>query len=364
MQYESTVLPPSIVVSQQTVYATQGNIHALEASSGLLQQVYHIQGLAYPTVANDVIYLNKNYESNHTVQALQVSDGLPLWQFEVEGYLSSSPVVSEHALYISSTSTVYALQTDDGSLLWRYETGPMHFAPPTVLGEGVYVSPSVNRPLQPSVYALDASTGLLRWQSQVPASSPLPLTAVDDVVYISSHDGCSALQANDGSLIWRQKIEGQPWSSPIVVDETVYITFSLMKQDFSLEPGQVRPELYIKALRKNDGMLLWQHQLGTTTDATSSTAPVVSQGKLFVGTDDGYLSALKASDGTLAWHYKTGGSRLSPPAVVDGTICIGANDGYIYALSSDNGSLLWHTFVSTSVTVTTSGSVWSIPNDE
>ena len=71
MPTTSTVLPPHLSFSQSTVYASQGSVYALEASSVPLRQQYATSGLAYPTVINDVLYLNVSRHPDYLIQALR-----------------------------------------------------------------------------------------------------------------------------------------------------------------------------------------------------------------------------------------------------------------------------------------------------
>lgn len=78
------ILPPGLTVPRSTVYASQGSIYAIEASSGALRRDYQIQGVANgsPTVVGEVIYINLNDMDDHAVQALRVVDGAPVWKYE------------------------------------------------------------------------------------------------------------------------------------------------------------------------------------------------------------------------------------------------------------------------------------------
>lgn len=374
MQTRSTVLPPGIVHSQARVYANQGDIYALEASSGTLLQSYSIQGFGHPTAVNDVLYINVSRHPDYTIQALRSSDGAPLWSYKVEGRLSGSPIIAGGVVFISITAgTIYALQANDGKLLWQYTIdlgpgvpsflGPTLFASPTVADEVVYISPAVNSPLKPFVYALQARDGALLWKSQIADSTSFPLIFADGVLYISTHSNCSALHASDGSPIWQHEISDQTRSSPVVLDGIVHISLSQFKHEvLSFESMQVRHwyEAFLCALRVSDGSLLWQQQLGVATGASNPTTPAATHGVVYVGADDGYLYALRAGDGSPLWHYKTGGTLLSSPILVHDIVYVGSNDGYVYALSADDGALLWQTFVSVAVTVTAAYSSMSL----
>lgn len=357
MHAKSSVLPPRIVLSKATVYATQGDIYALDAKDGTLIQHYQIQGIAAPTVVDDIIYVSVNHLFEHTIQALRIIDGSSIWRFQVEGNLSSVPSVIEDTVYISHGDTVSALDAHDGSALWHYSTGPVHLTSPTVVNEVAYISPSATSLSSPSVYALRTRDGTLLWQSQIPESATFPLAVTDGVVYINTYSKCFALQASDGFFLWQYETGSHIGSSPIVVDEIVYITLLPFTQDVSfLASGQTKqqPKAFVCALQANDGSLLWQRGVGNGLGISNPTASVVTRDAIYIGTDNGFLYAFHVNVGTLLWHYKTGGTLLSSPIESNGVVYIGANDGYVYALRASNGDLLWQTFVSIAVTAKSS----------
>lgn len=107
----------------------------------------------------------------------------------------------------------------------------------------------------------------------------------------------------------------------------------------------------MSVLHVSDGSILWQQYIGADTEARSLTFPAITGSRVYVGSDDGYLSALAEDHGTLLWRYKTNGTLLSSPAVADSGVYVGSNDGNVYALKADDGSLIWQTFIDGSLTV-------------
>ncbi len=362
-----TVLPPNILLSQSNIYASQGNLYVLDANSGTRQQSHSIQGMAHLTVVNDMLYLNVSRFPDCDIRALRRNDGSLLWSHKIEGRLTDAPVIVDEIVYASIIEgTVYALRTWDGTLLWRSSVdpeldfpsspGPIAFTSPTVVNDLVYFAPAVNSPLKPFVYVLNAKDGILLWKAEIIGSISFPLVVVDGVIYISNHNGCSALDAYDGVSIWQHKKNSpiySPCSSLVLVDEMLYMSFSEMRHDVSFsaskEMGYQR-QAFLCARRTSDGSLVWQQQLGITTGANTPTSPVVIQDTIYVGTDDGFLSAYRAEDGTSLWRYKTGGMLLSSPVGKSDVVYVGANDGYVYALRASDGVLLWRTFVSVALT--------------
>jgi outer membrane protein assembly factor BamB len=101
----------------------------------------------------------------------------------------------------------------------------------------------------------------------------------------------------------------------------------------------------MSALQVSNGGILWQQHIGTDTEAKSLTFPVITNGRVYVGSDDGYLSALAEDHGTILWRYRTNGTLLSSPAIANAGVYIGSNDSNVYALSVDDGSLIWQSFI-------------------
>ncbi|MDQ6660421.1 MAG: PQQ-binding-like beta-propeller repeat protein [Chloroflexota bacterium] len=359
----SAVLPPRVVLSGATVYATQGSVYALQADTGVLHQRYQIQGAAYPTVMENVMYVNVNYLFDHTLQALHLRDGSLLWSYQAEGSLSYAPIVLEDIIYSSSRGIIFALHVQDGSLLWQYTVNSKFSAFPTIVEKVVYVSPSVNPPLTPSVYALHSRNGTLLWQTPISNSTSFPRTVRGGVMYISTYKECSALSTRDGSSIREHKITGRICSPPIVENGTIYISLVTSRDNVSFfasnqpDPMEPQEDIFIYALRADDGSLLWKQQIGSNTGAGDPTTPAVTHDAVYVGADDGFLYALRTDDDTPLWSYKTGGTLLSSPIVANRVVYVGANDGYVYALRASDGVLLWQTFVSVAVTAASSISI-------
>jgi len=90
-------------------------------------------------------------------------------------------------------------------------------------------------------------------------------------------------------------------------------------------------------------------------------APTVREGRVFFGSDDGYLYCVDAADGSLRWKFQAcpsdrlvlGNTRListwpvrGAPVVADGTVYFAAGiwpfmGVFIYALDAETGSVVW-----------------------
>ncbi|MFG2234913.1 PQQ-binding-like beta-propeller repeat protein [Streptomyces sp. NPDC048723] len=210
---------------------------------------------------------------------------------------------------------------------------------------------------EPSHQLVGTATGGLRPSSARPAmAKPFPRlwthttggrvysspAVVDDTVYISSNDTkVYALDAATGTPRWTHTTDRTWWdllnvaraySSPAVVDGTVYIGSD--KKVYALDAATGTP--------------CW-----TFTTGGVYSSPAVVDGTVYIGSLDKKVYALDAATGTPRWTHTTGSFIHSSPAVVDGTVYIGSFDTKVYALDAATGTPRW--------TYATGGGVQSSP---
>ncbi len=78
-----------------------------------------------------------------------------------------------------------------------------------------------------------------------------------------------------------------------------------------------------------------------TTGKAVKSSPVVAQGLLFIGSNDGKVYALDAKSGKKKWAFVTEMEVEAPPMWFDGVVYVGSADGRMYALQADTGRELW-----------------------
>lgn len=71
------------------------------------------------------------------------------------------------------------------------------------------------------------------------------------------------------------------------------------------------------------------------------TPPVTYGGLAFYGLSTGRVRAVRIADGQEAWSFETGGMVLTAPAVADGRVYVGSCDGWVYCLDAATGNLVW-----------------------
>lgn len=81
----------------------------------------------------------------------------------------------------------------------------------------------------------------------------------------------------------------------------------------------------------------WVANLGSPI----ASSPVVADGLLYIGAEDGVLYALDAAEGWSRWQFATGNAIASSPAIADGILYFGSGDKRVYALDARHGLFLW-----------------------
>jgi len=171
-----------------------GNVYALNATTGVKLWIFHTGGVAdmdSPAVINGVVYVGG---SNGKVYAIDASNGAEIWHFTADNPVQSSPAVVDGVVYIGSRLSEYALDAKTGVQLWKAPISPTAYSSPAVADGIVYVGSEDN-----NLYALRASDGTTLWK--VPAglfeSSP---AVVNGVVYIGSDNkNVYAFDASSGN---------------------------------------------------------------------------------------------------------------------------------------------------------------------
>jgi outer membrane protein assembly factor BamB len=211
--------------------------------------------------------------------------------------------------------------------LWRFSKGHglIEFQP--VLANGVlyYVNNSG------MAFAVNAKTGKRRWQRRVASLNASSPAWDHNRIFIAtlSPGSITALNAGNGKKIWKKSLPSRAESSPIVINGVVY---------FGSEDGTVY------AYRAKDGRKVWTYHAGGAVKAGLA----YSGGILYFGAYGGTFTAVRAKNGSRAWSTGTSGASFnrsgnfySTPAVAFGRVYAGNTDGFVYSFVARSGQLAW-----------------------
>ena len=93
----------------------------------------------------------------------------------------------------------------------------------------------------------------------------------------------------------------------------------------------------IVAVRAGLGTTLFTYDL----QGAPASAPVITEGILYIGSHDGNLYAIDTVARNEMFRFKTGGKITSPAIVLNGVVYVGSSDSSVYAIDGRIGSLVF-----------------------
>jgi outer membrane protein assembly factor BamB len=174
----------------------------------------------------------------------------------------------------------------------------------------------------------DAWRGVLGWtyNAQYPISSSVAV-AGELVLAGDSVGNLHAVYAASGRPAWVYKGTYSVVGRPAAADGRVV---------FAQADGT------ITALSLANGSLLWKHS--PSEDALANTVvdgAAIGDGKVFFVRGDGKMIALSAESGKVLWAYDSGQELRSAPVFSDGTVFLGEQKGVFSAVNPANGRRAW-----------------------
>ncbi|HET9813363.1 MAG TPA: PQQ-binding-like beta-propeller repeat protein [Sphingomicrobium sp.] len=214
-------------------------------------------------------------------------------------------------------------------------------AAPIVVGERVYTIDTLA-----TVRAFDARNGGLVWASQTPdikgnegALYGGGISFDDGRIYATNGLGyVSALDAGTGGIVWQVRPGGPLRGAPTVSNGAVYV----MSQDNQ-----------IYSLKQTDGSLNWSQPASLEIAGVfGSASPAVGQGTVVAGFSSGELNAYRYENGRQVWQdtlqrtsIQTSVSSLSDidadPVIDNGQVIAVGQGGRMVALDITTGQRMW-----------------------
>ncbi len=294
------------------IFDASGYIHKVDGISGHLIWSQPISSSVYPTGANSAtsvalatrpcsgtctgVYVAGNSYPQSTsgtgiMQAFDAGNASPLWtNSSFPAPLTSSPVVSE------SNQLIYVQSQPSWLFQWSGDL----------------------------IYAVDQKTGAINWKALPGDKTPQRPPAPDGTFFYRS-TGSPAYDATANRVF--------------TVAEDIYIindgqgnsSTTFQKSDLTAYDG--------RRLENGGGGVIWN---ADTQHPISNSSPTVSNGVVYVGTDDGYVLAFAESDGTLLWtspQMLTVSGKpdpiLAPPVISVNRIHVTTQSGTLYVYGLD-----------------------------
>jgi outer membrane protein assembly factor BamB len=170
----------------------------------------------------------------------------------------------------------------------------------------------------------------MRWSRRVGSlNASSPAWHANRLYIATLSKAITCLNARNGKIVWRKRLPSRAESSPIVVNGVVI---------FGSEDGTVY------AYRAKNGGKVWTYHAGGAVKGGLA----FSKGRLFFGDYSGEVTALQARNGAKIWSTGTSGASFnrsgqfySTPAVAYGRVYLGNTDSFVYSFVAKTGQLAW-----------------------
>lgn len=302
--------------------------------------------MASPVVGDGKLFIATIDDDNLKkcwVIAYNAATGNELWRFKTGNSVKNSLVYNDGLVYVCDAAMqVYALDAATGKQQWTRTLNP--YVLPENL-HGLAIENGVLYAGQGGYFtALNAKDGSVIWKNEAwggGEGTQSTTTVGEDVVLVSAHwNGLFAHDLRDGKLLWKKqdsKIRFRD-GSPTIYDGMIYLASS--------------DELFLINPRSGD-VLKSVSQSGVSFN--SACAPVVTDKMVYVATADKGVIAYDRLTFKQVWNYGTRPAIFysvpyfqdfqcsveTSPVLVGGTLVFGASDGYLYGVNAETGRFQW-----------------------
>lgn len=276
------------------------------------------------------------------VLSLDASNGEVEWKCPVRNSIKGDIALVDGVIYAGDVDyNAYAINANDGSVIWTRRVAEKFYPSFT---EGVHVAGGLMfMGTGVSLCALDVKTGETVWTNSHNHDSITNVctdrTADGALLTNGYWVGRFCYDAATGDFLWEKRDYDNRYSSstPAVVGDTfVYTGYAAIMQ-VAARTGEV-----LKCQK-------FPYIFNTRSE------PLVTGGRIFVGTSNNGFLAVNMEDMSQAWNFQTEPALIytspytqssektveSSPAAFGEYVVFGANDGNVYCLRQRDGKYLW-----------------------
>ena len=337
--YSPTVSGAPIVDNGTLYFASANRIFAIDPQSGGVKWRYPSDA-ALNTTITGVMTLNNGtlyFSAGDGLYAINATDGKLRWpRYGVRVGVDTSPVVIGDRVYFgSSDAKLYAVNTATGEPadgIWStaksvgIASGGDFIGDMAVSGDTVYYVTS-----DQVIHAVNVNSGSQRWAQRMTANMTSATPVVGpEYVYLAAGDTLYAFRASSGQPRVSAKLGNDAAVAPVVdTDGTAYV---------------INQDRYMIAIDQR-GRYLWKK--APRLDNETDVAPVIANDMLIVGTSQGGLYAFDKTTAELKWRFVIKPSATTnatipvttsvsaPPVISNGTLFVFTDDGTITAMRAD-----------------------------
>jgi len=296
-----------------------------------------VTSISYPLIARGLVFVTTATKTNYgnILMALDESTGATIWSADVGGtyFFANAAYDSGKVFVVNFDGLMKAFDAATGTLLWSVSL-PNQYAftsPPTAANGIVFTGGSGSGG---TLYAVDETNGAVLWMMPVENGDHSSPAVVAGNVFVSyACPQAYAFSTASGQQLWnypsacQNGCEGGGGSTPVVHAAQVYVRDSFCTQ--------------------TNGVVL-DASTGAMTGGFDSDRPPAFVGNLALFLQSGTLRGVDVPSGQVLWSFAGDGGLTSAPVVVNQTIYIGSDSGTLYGLNT-SGQQIWSTQVGAAI---------------
>ncbi len=309
--------------------AYSDRVVALNPTSGAVQWEYKYEGAkfyAVPAIDDGMLYIG---DYSGRLHSLNLQDGSRNWLYEPEkenvigpiSLTADDRVISgvafndDKVFFGLGSQNVMAVSRETAQELWTFKTGHGVWAAPLYVharegdenGRDTLYAVSLDHHL----YAIDPDTGHELWKKNLGGAAPGNMVYDEQLnrLYIGTLTSeLLAIDLDQRAILDRYDTEGWLWGSPAleVQEDGTEILYL----------GDLKGYLY--AVEVTEGGFSQRWKMKVAEDAIRAT-PLLTDGKVIVGSKDKKVYAVSKEDGSSEWNDSTKGEALTELVLVPGS---------------------------------------------
>lgn len=283
------------------------------------------------------------------------------WSVDVGGSPSYALIVGGRVFVTvtaNGNSQLLALDAGTGATLW----GPIAFSgTDNAAYDGGHLYVVSGSALSQVITALDPATGNAQWSATVPGGwFPEPPVAADGIVYTVNGGYVTAFNGDTGATLWNNGIggtsgivsvtpDGVYGSSPCTATNLQPLVGTILWSYNSgceggggATPVVANGVMYSPDASASSSGTVLDAESGTVKGTyTASVIPALTSSTAFILNNVSTLQGLARSNNQILWSFAGDGQLSSAPVVVNNYVFIGSAGGNVYALDGTTGAQVW-----------------------
>ena len=297
-----------------------------------------------PAVTEEAVYITTE---DRRILALELQTGNPIWEYSAEAPTDSSPAIAGDMLYVALREGKFvALDRNNGTVVWDFQSSEPFFSSPSIHNGIAYIGSGDKK-----FYAFDALTGEQIWEYEAGSRISNAGAVNENVVAFTTQDNVlHIVDAFNGDLRLDYPI-GASYSSPAMDGKLLFVS-DLDGVVRAIDWTKIQYPMEKIARRFRMTMFLWGFEdtppvmkgfvwkFRNPREVFQNT-PTIANGMVYVPSLDGHIYKLSASTGDPQWRYTTEGTISESVSVVGDLMLTGDSTGKLHGVDVETGKKIW-----------------------